>query len=446
MNKGRQRLRGPLRVYIVASALAATGLVAALIATTDLDIRVALAFGLLSFLAEQFPIRTTIGTTYSVTFVVTIATVITAGPAAATVTAIFGTLSLADVRNRPIHRHVFNAAQLVISAGVAGVVYDLVASSLDVSITQLSPQIVVPLVTAAVVNFLLNTTLVSGAVALSEGIRVRLVWRRGYLAVSRTYVAFVVMGFLLAVLYTEMGIGAVAFLLMPLLVARHAFQAAVSMEEAFESTVRSLIQALEAKDPYTSGHAGRVSQLSEMTARAFGLSPADQRRIRYAALMHDVGKLVVQNRVLQKPGKLTPEEYEHMKAHPVHGVEIVADIELLEEALVGVRHHHERVDGGGYPDGLAGDEIPLFARLIMVADAFDSMTSTRSYRKAKTIQEAFAEIHRCAGTQFDPRAIAALERAVAREGWQPHPETEELFPHPVPSTHKERSDEQVAAR
>ncbi|TMK21583.1 MAG: HD domain-containing protein, partial [Actinobacteria bacterium] len=129
---------------------------------------------------------------------------------------------------------------------------------------------------------------------------------------------------------------------------------------------------------------------------------------------------------------LTPEEYEHMKQHPVRGYEIVSDIDFLKEAgETAVRHHHERMDGKGYPDGLAGDRIPVIARIVMVCDAFDSMTSTRVYRKAKSIEEAVVELHRCVGTQFDPESLAALEKAIAREGWEAEPEAgedEEVFP------------------
>src|SRR5205814_169843 len=211
----------------------------------------------------------------------------------------------------------------------------------------------------------------------------------------------------------------ILFVLMPLLVARQAFQAAVTMQGAYGETVKGLVAAIEAKDPYTRGHAQRVSQLSEMSARAYGLSEDRCRSIRYSALMHDGGKFGVWNKLLKKPGKLTPEEFEHMKDHPVLGVEIVSEIYLLQEAIDGVRHHHERMDGHGYPGGLVGDQIPLFARLIMVCDAFDSMTSTRVYRVAKTVEEAFVELRRCAGTQFDEASLNAVEKAVSRNGWEP---------------------------
>jgi HD-GYP domain-containing protein (c-di-GMP phosphodiesterase class II) len=230
----------------------------------------------------------------------------------------------------------------------------------------------------------------------------------------------------LASLYLAMGPASVLFLLVPLLVARNTFQSAVEMEIAYEATVRSLIKAIEAKDPYTKGHAERVSRLSEMTARAYGLSSEECRVIRYIALMHDVGKLGVSTKILAKPGKLTDEEYEHMKQHPVRGYEIVSEIDFLRAAAeTAVRHHHERMDGRGYPDGLVGEAIPLIARIVMVCDAFDSMTSTRVYRKAKQIEDALAELNRCSGTQFDPVCIRALEKAIETEGWEAEPEEEE---------------------
>jgi HD-GYP domain-containing protein (c-di-GMP phosphodiesterase class II) len=285
--------------------------------------------------------------------------------------------------------------------------------------------VLLPLVFATTVNYIVNTGLVSGAIAISEGRALSDVWHRTYRGIGRNYVSFGLLGLLLGLLKSQIGWASVIFLLMPLLVARQAFQAAVSMQAAFDATVGSLIKAIEAKDPYTRGHAQRVSRLSEMTAHAYGLSAERCRAIRYAALMHDVGKLGVNSKVLKKAGKLTAEEYEHMKVHPVRGVEIVGDIDLLKEVLVGVRHHHEKMDGTGYPDGLKGEEIPLFARLIMVSDAFDAMTSTRVYRKAKSIEEAFTELRRCEGSQFDPAALAALERAIKTQGWEPAPEDDD---------------------
>jgi HD-GYP domain-containing protein (c-di-GMP phosphodiesterase class II) len=135
-------------------------------------------------------------------------------------------------------------------------------------------------------------------------------------------------------------------------------------------------------------------------------------------MLHDVGKLGVPTKVLQKTGKLTEEEYAAIQLHPMRGLEIIREIGFLDEALAGIMHHHERIDGRGYPMGLAGDEIPEFARVLAVADAFDCMTSTRSYRGARSLAEAVAELRRCSGTQFDPAFVDAMVAAVEREGWQ----------------------------
>ncbi|HEX6920907.1 MAG TPA: HD domain-containing phosphohydrolase, partial [Actinomycetes bacterium] len=147
--------------------------------------------------------------------------------------------------------------------------------------------------------------------------------------------------------------------------------------------------------------------------------------LRYAGMLHDVGKLGVPTRVLQKSGRLTEEEFAAIQLHPVRGLEMIREIEFLDEAFAGIMHHHERLDGLGYPMGLQGHDIPEFARAIAVADAFDSMTTTRSYRGARSVQDALAELRRCAGTQFDPVMVEALVAAVEEHGWQS--EAEPLF-------------------
>lgn len=415
-----------VRLYVVFLAIAAITTVTVVMFTDKQFLwSAALGFGILCFLAENFSLTMTIGTTYSVSFVLVIAATIAAGPGEAVVATLLGTVSLWEARSKPPIRHLFNASQLAICAGLGGLAYVWAGGPVGDGGHAIFPAALVPLIVCTMINFLANSLLVSGVVSLSERRPMWQIWKGQYVSLGGTYVAFALLGLLLGTLYLQMGWASVLFLLMPLLVARHAFQAAINLQTAYDDTVRSLITAIEAKDPYTRGHAERVSRLAEMTARAYKLSEERCKAIRYAALMHDVGKLGVLSSVLQKPGKLTPEEYEHMKVHPVHGVAIVSEIDLLEEAIVGVRHHHERMDGKGYPDGLVGEQIPLFARIIMVSDAFDSMTSTRVYRKAKAIEEAFVELRRCEGTQFDPKALEALEKAIQRYGWEPAPENEE---------------------
>lgn len=175
-------------------------------------------------------------------------------------------------------------------------------------------------------------------------------------------------------------------------------------------TIEALTAAIDAKDPYTRGHSERVAALAKQIALAYGIDEAEAERIRTAGIVHDVGKIGVPERVLCKPGKLDDEEFALIKMHPEIGHRILRGVLLLEHTLPGVLHHHERFDGRGYPHKLAGEQIPLQARILGIADTFDAMSSSRSYRPAMPREKVLAEIARCAGTQFDPSVVEAFQR------------------------------------
>lgn len=160
--------------------------------------------------------------------------------------------------------------------------------------------------------------------------------------------------------------------------------------------------AIDAKDRYTCGHSARVARLAAQLARRAGADESFAELIHITGLVHDVGKIGVPEAILRKTTRLTPEEFDQVKRHPRIGFDILKDIPALRNTLPGVLHHHERFDGQGYPDGLRGTEIPLLARMLALADTFDAMSSTRSYRPAVSRQQTLEEIARCAGTQFDP--------------------------------------------
>jgi HD-GYP domain-containing protein (c-di-GMP phosphodiesterase class II) len=174
--------------------------------------------------------------------------------------------------------------------------------------------------------------------------------------------------------------------------------------------LHSLTSAVDAKDAYTCGHSERVAVMSKLLAKEFGLDEHQVERIYMAGLLHDVGKIGVPEAVLRKPGKLTIEEFEQMKRHPAIGARILQDVKQIQDIIPGVLHHHERYDGRGYPDGLSGQNIPLMGRIICLADCFDAMTSTRTYRKAMPLEVTLADIRRCGGTQFDPALTEAFLR------------------------------------
>jgi hypothetical protein len=181
----------------------------------------------------------------------------------------------------------------------------------------------------------------------------------------------------------------------------------------FDGTMQALIASIDAKDPYTRGHSARVAEFAHLIAVAAGMSPADADRARLCGLVHDIGKIGVPESVLRKAGKLDDEEFRQIAQHPVTGHEILRGIPQMADVLPGVLHHHEKWAGGGYPHGIAGDEIPVLGRLIAVADALDAMTTSRTYRSARPMAAAVEEIARCSGTHFDPgfaKVVAELDR------------------------------------
>lgn len=429
----------PVRATLFALVVAATASVSIAAAGPEAwpSLAAVLGFGVLFLAADYAPVWFA-HVSYSVGFVVAIAAVISIGPAPAAVAAAFAAIDR-ELWSRKdwLPRIMINAGALSLSTLALGLVFVGLGGPVG-SVTGTDfPAIIPPLLVGSVVYFVVNAGLVSTMVSLARRVPLSEVWHSDYRRTTTMHFLFAALGVLFAALYSSIAWAAVPFVVVPLFAARHAFQTAERSRETFEATLASLITALEAKDPYTAGHANRVSRLSEMVARAYGFTEAKARRVRYAALLHDVGKVTIDTRVLRKPGKLTSEEYDHMKVHSIRGADIIAEIDLLADMVDGVRHHHERVDGAGYPDGLDGAALSDVAKIIMVSDAFDSMTSTRSYRKAMPMEKAYAELRRCEGTQFAPEMIDALERAVARWGWEPAPEsfTGELTPRPAESAH-----------
>jgi putative nucleotidyltransferase with HDIG domain len=181
--------------------------------------------------------------------------------------------------------------------------------------------------------------------------------------------------------------------------------AAQANRELFIGSMRSFVAAIDAKDPYTRGHSERVAAYSRIISKHLGLSEDEQHRIWVGALLHDVGKIGIEDRILRKSGVLTDEEYEQMKLHPVIGAQIMSRIEQLKEMIPAIRWHHEAWNGKGYPDGRKGEEIPLGARILAVADAYGSMIDERPYQSARPPAEAVKELEQERGKQFDPVVV-----------------------------------------
>jgi HD-GYP domain-containing protein (c-di-GMP phosphodiesterase class II) len=331
-----------------------------------------------------------------------------------------------DPQSKEVVKRLFNGAQLALSAGAAGLAYHLCGGTIGLN-SDSFPKVLVAILVADLVHCAVNGALVAVVVGLVEKVSPVVVFQ-GTMARSVTsYLGYGLFGVLLAVLWDGAGVGPAAalLLLLPLFVARWAYAQYAEQQHAYDRTVKTLVAAVETKDLYTRGHSERVAAASVLIARVIGMREDRVASLRYAGMLHDIGKLGVPTRVLQKTTRLTDSEFAAVQLHPVRGFEMVREIEFLGEAFAGIMHHHERLDGLGYPMGLIGMEIPEFARVIAVADAFDSMTTTRSYRGARTREDALRELERCAGSQFDPAMVEALVSALAEHGWEP--ETTPLF-------------------
>jgi putative nucleotidyltransferase with HDIG domain/PAS domain S-box-containing protein len=181
------------------------------------------------------------------------------------------------------------------------------------------------------------------------------------------------------------------------------------LEELFLSLVKAMVRTLDAKSPWTKGHSERVAYYAEMIAKKMGFDEDDLKTLRLAGLLHDIGKIGTYDYLLDKPSRLTDEEFAIVKRHPVQGALIIQEIKQLHELVPIIRHHHERLDGRGYPDGLKGEDIPLFARILHVADSFDSMTSDRPYRPAPGVQFAISELQKFSNVQFDDQVVKIFQ-------------------------------------
>ncbi|HEU4565342.1 MAG TPA: HD-GYP domain-containing protein [Gemmatimonadaceae bacterium] len=316
-------------------------------------------------------------------------------------------------RRQPI-KAVFNIAQSALAMATAIIAYRSLGgvSLFEVRATSLyasSSSLLLPFVALVGCYFVANTLAVSGAIAASSDVSVLKIWKQN---TRSTLVYDVLSGavvFLFGWVYVKVGpLGALG-LAAPLLGARQLYKTNRQLEQVNEELLQLMVKAIEARDPYTSGHSRRVAQYSTIIAKAVGLNAHEVERIGVAALLHDVGKIhEIYAPILRKPGKLTSEEWAIMKTHPIKSAELVTTVSGLRDIVGAVRSHHENWDGTGYPDMLAGAAIPLGARVIKFADTIDAMTTDRPYRPAMGPLEVRSELEKFRGIQFDPEICDRL--------------------------------------
>jgi len=308
------------------------------------------------------------------------------------------------IRKKPTIRVVFNTAQYMLAVGLAGWVYTALGGSVGLENFSF---LFIPFVALVVTFFVVNQGSVALAVSFSSGVSVREAWGRigGRALVNDLFSS--TLAILLVFLYVKLQLPGIAILVFPLFLVRQLYQMNRQLQEEMEEKLELMVKAMEARDPYTSGHSRRVAEYALCIGRELRLSADQLDGIKRAALLHDVGKIYEEFApLLRKEGRLTPEERIVMRTHVVRSAELVATAAKLRgpvEAMI--RHHHENFDGTGYPDGVAGEEIPIGARIIMVADTLDAMTTDRPYRRAMPFARAVEELEAYAGRQFDPTLV-----------------------------------------
>jgi signal transduction histidine kinase len=251
--------------------------------------------------------------------------------------------------------------------------------------------------------FAANTLLVSGVIAVNENQNLFYIWRKNTLTSAPYDLLSAPIVYLLAWVYVTSGAPGAIALCIPLIGIRQLYKTNSELERVNQELLELMVKAIEARDPYTSGHSRRVAHYSQLIARAVGLGGQQVERVRIAALLHDVGKIhEIYAPLLQKPEKLTPAEWEVMQGHPIKSAELVMTVSHLADIVLPVRHHHENWDGSGYPDGLSGEQIPLASRIVLFADTIDAMTTDRPYRKALGEAQVRSELIKFRAKQFDP--------------------------------------------
>ena len=452
----------PLRtkVFITVVILAGlSGIIACLIHVPQApDVRTyvlaIVALALLVFASETFSaalarsVATREGVAISVTMPIAVASVLILGPWGAPLVTAMVAL---EPRPTPWFKRAFNGGMNVLATMGAAWVYVLLHSALSGRPLSVFPtpdtftfnpkDVLIPMLAASFVHEVINGILMVTVLALAERVSPWRIWFGTMAESALPLFIYSIFGLMLAVVWLTITPLASVLVLAPLMVARWVFTMFSARQEAYESTIRSLIQAVETKDAYTRGHSERVSRAAVLIGRSAGMREDRVSSLRYAGMLHDVGKLGVPTRILQKSGKLTDDEFDAIKMHPTRGREITKDLEFLGEAVEGILLHHERMDGRGYPNGLVGDQIPEFARILSVADAFDSMTTTRSYRGARSVDEALEELRRCKDTQFDAGFVEALVAAITTQGWDVVDTTAQVTPtHAAPAMGSDDDD------
>ena len=405
-----------LKIYIgviTASAIALLiYLIPSLLSLSNIWL-VLIFFLAISVFAEFMPVDLPIAGSITIGFPIDFVIILVYGPALAMLISAIGAI-ISEVLGKKTswYKIIFNASQYALSVGVAGITYQYVGGVVGF---QNFFKFAFPAILCALTYCLVNSILVTIVISFAQDSKITTVWRVDIKEMIPSYIAEAPMGFLMAIVYVEVGIIGILLFFFPLLLARRSFELYTKMRKVYLDTIRALAAAIDAKDPYTKGHSERVAETSVALAQELNLSGRDIENIEYTALLHDIGKIGIDDMILGKSSKLSNEEFKKIKEHPIVGAKIIEPIDFLKNSYWAIYHHHEKYNGKGYPDGIKSEDIPILARIIAVADAYDAMGSDRPYRKKLNKDKILKELNDQSGKQFDPEVVKALFLILDRE-------------------------------
>lgn len=379
-----------------------------------------LFFSMLATLTDSFAFYYK-NISFSTTFAVTIASYILFGPLAAIIIVIIGhscrVLKANGVYkhffNTPLYGKIFNYCTLTLSILAGNFTYIYTGGSVGHKGLILNGHFMnieknLPFITMfCLVDFFVDTFIISFLSSIMQKKNVLYVFLKNVRLALLNIVALLPFGLIVAITFEQFRYLGVLLVIAPIILARYTFSLYIQAKSQYVQTVDTLMHAMEARDKYTEGHSQRVAQLATAIAKELKYNEWKVENLNMAALLHDVGKIGIDDNILNKPGKLTNEEFQAIKNHPEIGYNILKDIKNLEGILPIVRHHHERYDGKGYPAGKSAEELDLDIFIIQLADSIDAMVTDRPYRKSLTQEEVIDEIEKNAGTQFHPKVVEA---------------------------------------
>ena len=363
--------------------------------------------------ASALPVRLPRGSVVSVAAAPMIAVMVLGGPFAAAIVGLIGTTDSREVRGQvPWYGTLYNHASAVIAIIAGAVAFEVaVAITSTMDDTAALPTFVGTLA-GALIFFGASLVLALTAVSVRTGVSMRTVWAQDVGGVAANFLGLAPVAWLMAqVFQLPDGVGwwATPLFVVPLVTTRLAYARYVETRELFEQTITALSKAVDARDTYTRDHSYRVSTIAEAMCRTMRLPEAEIEKIKWAGLLHDIGKIGIRDHILLKEGPLDKRERILMNQHPTIGAEIVAPASQLSEEAPLIKAHHEWFNGSGYPDGIEALDIPLGARILTIADAYEAMTSSRPYRKTPlTHEQAVDQLERFQGIQFDPEIVPIL--------------------------------------